>query len=135
MKLTRTDFTKYGVFGLLISEDQSDVYCTLEHAYPQTDGTFLSKIPNGQYICKRGIHRLEGMTSDFETFEIQGIPYHSNILFHVGNINSDSSGCVLLALSRIETEILHSKDAFVKFMDSLVGINSFTLTVDNQGDT
>ncbi len=134
MKLTRTDFTKYGVFGILISEDQSDVYCTLEHAYPQTDGTYISKLLTGTYTCVRGIHQLEGMAHPFEAFEIQGVPYHTNILLHVGNTNSDSSGCVLVGLSRIDTEILHSKDAFVKFMDSLMGVNSFVLTVSNQGE-
>lgn len=127
MQLIRTDFNENGVFGFLSNDDGSQVFYTLEHAYLKSDGSFVSKIPNGEYLCVRGIHQLKGMAHPFETFEITGIEGHTNILFHSGNLNSDSEGCVLLGFSKNEVEILNSRNAFKKFMENMVGISSFKL--------
>ncbi len=129
MILIRKDFNKFGIFSLLTNDDGSNIYFTLEHAYLQEDGSFMAKIPDGSYTCVRGWHKLEGMDNAFETFEITGVEGHTDLLFHSGNVNNDSAGCVLLGLSRNEEEVFHSRAAFLKFMNSLQGINSFTLNV------
>jgi hypothetical protein len=133
MNLLRTDFLETGIFGLLTNSDQSLMLCTLEHAYPVGEGqvkTYFPKILPGVYTCKRGMHRLEGMAQPFETFEIMGVEGHDNILFHAGNVNADSSGCVLLGLSRLgDKEILQSRAAFQQFMESLKYVDSFELVV------
>ena len=129
VELVRTAFLPEGIFGLLSPDGASLLLYTLEHSY--SDGTgFVPKIPPGTYTCVRGIHQLAGMAQPFETFEIQGVAGHTNLLFHVGNYNQDSEGCVLLGLSRQDnTTILHSKEAFDAFMKLQDGVDQFTLTV------
>jgi len=106
---------------------------TLEHAYPDSDGGFYPKIPAGEYICKRGIHQLEGMATPFETFEITNVKGQINILFHAGNFNNDSEGCVLVGekLGKYThgQMIVNSKATFNNFMRMQNGIDFFKLTV------
>lgn len=137
MNLLRTEFKANGIFSVLQSEDGAEIYMTLEHAYLQANGLYIPKIPNGTFECFRGIHVLEPTQLNpkpkpFETFEIMGVAGHSDLLFHVGNFNLDSEGCVLLGLAKTENNILNSRQAFNQFMNLKTGINQFTLTV--QGD-
>lgn len=135
LNLTRTDFKSDGIFGELESEDGKLYLFTLEHAYSQNpDGihgaqVWAPKIPQGAYICVRGKHQLEGMTEPFETFEITGVEGHTGLLFHKGNLDKDSSGCVLLGLIRSESEVLNSQGGFSKFMNFLNGVETFELHV------
>ena len=128
--LIRKEAREDGIFGELWGEDAKDPLCvTLEHSY---DG--VPKLPPGEYTCVRGPHRLHSMTQDFETFEITGVPGHTNILFHWGNYNSDSDGCVLLgrSLGRAGAGyqmITSSRKAFATFMAATAGVDSFTLEV------
>lgn len=130
LSLTRKEFRSDGIFSELHSEMGEFIAVTLEHSYDNQP-----KIPVGTYTCRRGLHRLHGMTEDFETFEIVGVEGHTNLLFHWGNFNKDSEGCVLLG-SEIGKNgddgaqmILHSRDTFKKFMRIQDGINEFKLTV------
>lgn len=136
LTLDRCMFEKDGIFGVLRDESDNVIAVALEHAYPK-DSRFLPKLPDGTYTCKRGMHRLHGMTNAFETFEICGVPGHTNILFHWGNYNKDSEGCVLLGRRVVqnpdspkEQMITSSKNTFLKFMDIQKGINQFTLIVE-----
>lgn len=130
--LRRSSFTSAGIFGALFDEQGNLLFRTLEHAYPAPKG-FLPKVPIGEYICTRGMHRLEGMVKDFETFEIENVPGHSDILFHTGNVNADSAGCVLLGNVIANTRLLESRKAFDKFISLTTGLATFNLTV--KGDT
>jgi hypothetical protein len=133
LTLKRDKFIAGGIFGSLFSGDNSLVLCTLEHAY-QDEYEFVPKIPIGTFECIRGIHQLEPTAispkpQPFETFEITGIDGHTGILFHTGNFNEDSSGCVLVGLGRNEKMIINSREAFEKFMKAQEGCDNFTLTV------
>lgn len=134
LTLTRKEYREDGIFSELTDESGALVACTLEHAYPM-DGSFQPKIPMGKFTCKRGLHRLENMTQDFETFEITGVEGHSNLLYHFGNFNKDSSGCILLGTAFGQNGaqgakmILCSRVAFKQFMTLQEGVNSFELTV------
>lgn len=131
LTLTRKRCTGDGIFGEL-SEESGDICAvTLEHAYAIMGAPFgwEPKIPPGQYLCRRGTHRLASMTQDFETFEITGVPGHSNILFHCGNYNADSEGCVLLGIRAEESMIMQSREAFACFMAAQAGLDSFLLNV------
>ena len=133
--LTRTTYRRDGIFGAIVADETGAHIClSLEHSYLQADGTFAAKLPVGAYQCVRGPHRLHGMQSDFETFEISGVVGHSNILFHWGNFNKDSEGCVLVGEHLIKqadgTEMIdNSRYTFAKFMALQAGVNVFTLTV------
>lgn len=128
--LVRTEFRPDGVFGVLTDSDGSVVAHTLEHAYDDGQGGWAPKITQGQHTCVRGTHALHNGVP-FETFEITGVPGHSGLLFHIGNINADSEGCVLVGTAEANGMITASRVAFAKFMQLLDGVNQFTLLVVN----
>lgn len=124
LTLKRTEFSDDGIFGELSDITGKRIAFTLEHSYSK-----VPKLPPGQYVCRRGLHRLEGMTDPFETFEIEDVPGHSDILFHVGNYNKDSQGCVLLGRGRMGPMLKFSRFAFEDFLKLQAGFDEFTLTV------
>lgn len=121
--LKRTEFKDDGVFGELLN-GYVQVAATLEHSYGDKP-----KIPAGFYTCVRGMHELEGMSEPFETFEITGVVGHTKLLFHSGNSNADSAGCVLLGKFRMGDIVAHSRVAFKDFMALQEGLNAFVLQV------
>jgi len=131
MFLIRYLSDSYGTFGVLSSEHLDFLLHTLEHSYLNKDlPLYRPKIPTGKYLCKRGMHQLEGMASPFETFEITGVPGHTNLLFHVGNVQNDSSGCILLGKEIASSLVLcQSKQGFREFMKYLEGMNEFALRI------
>lgn len=134
-KILRTDYTVDGIFGELFDDKDSHICYTLEHAYDARlgDGSYIPKIPNGVYVCSRGMHRLKSMNFLFETFELQNVPGHTNILLHQGNYNNDSEGCILLGTDQLihsaSPMVTKSRKAFDLFMSLEKNINAFNLTI------
>ncbi len=128
LTLKRNRIDLYGAFGELLDEKNILVCVTLEHAYPVGLKDFAPKLPSGIYKCVRGMHCLLGK-NPFITFEITGVSGHVGILFHCGNTNNDSEGCVLLGSERGTGCILDSRVAFEKFMALQENVGEFTLTV------
>lgn len=132
--LSRLDKVVTGIFGNLQSDDRA-FYCkTLEHAYavPDSDpAIFAAKILPGTYTCVRGIHTIgHEKPVKIETFEVTGVFGHQGILFHPGNVNADSEGCILLGERQDgDVDIAQSRDAFKDFMNHLTGLDSFELVV------
>ena len=127
--LKRTDFRDDGIFGTLSIEGMGQIAVTLEHSYNK-----VPKIPKGVFTCQRSMHRLHGMTEDFETFELMNIPGHDNILLHWGNYNKDSEGCILVGSIINKNNawtITNSRIAFANFMKKVKGLDSFQLEVTN----
>lgn len=133
LSLVRTEFRPDGIFSELRDVSGDVIAVTLEHAYFDPLGAPLPKLVDGSYQCVRGKHFLTGMTAPLETFEITDVPNHTGILFHIGNFNIDSEGCVLvgMAIAQIggRQAIAQSKLAFQKFMNFQTGYDEFTLTV------
>ncbi len=132
LRLERRLYRSDGIFSDLKDETGRVVAVTLEHAYPDGLGNFKPKIPNGTFTCQRGPHRLHGMVSDFTTYEVTHVAGHDNLLFHWGNYNKDSDGCILLGrsvafLNGIKM-VTNSRDSFDRFMASQSD-NTFQLTV------
>lgn len=128
IRLVRKDFRNFGIFGELIAD--SFILKTLEHAYLNEKGFYVPKVPAGAYLCRRGPHRLHGMKETFETFMLMDVPNADGILFHWGNYNSDSEGCILLGLTRDEHMVTQSRKAFSKFMELMEGCEEFNLIVE-----
>ena len=132
-KLIRREYEEDGIFSELMDDKGKLISHTLEHAYDDGKGGWVPKITPGTHLCVRGPHRLHNMTSDFETFEVTGISGHSDLLFHVGNWNSDSEGCILMgngiAQSRQGQMVTASRPCFEEFMKNLAGVDSFNLEV------
>lgn len=124
LTLRRTSYTDDGIFGNLFDESANIVCVTLEHSYHR-----VPKIPSGLYTCVRGFHRLEGAADSFQTFEVTGVPGHTGVLFHVGNLNKDSSGCILVGTAVGASCIIESKLAFKNFMMLQASLDSFELLV------
>jgi hypothetical protein len=130
--LQRLENTQEGIHGVLKTSGQT-ICVTLEHAYGHgtvnaTDGVIYEpKLPAGNYICVRGSHRLH--SGPIETFEVENVPGHKGILFHVGNTQADSEGCILLGTVRSGDSICASKAAFHEFMQIMAGVNEFDLEV------
>jgi Family of unknown function (DUF5675) len=105
---------------------------TLEHAYEQDDGSYAPKIPPGVYTCVLGTHSLSNGVP-FQTYEITGVAGHSGLLFHTGNWDSDSSGCVLCGQTQIVEDgsdmITNSRITFNNFMARLGGVQTWQLKV------
>ncbi len=124
-----------GVFSTLDDETGKRLGWGLEHAYPTGAEQFGPKITPGKYACVRGLHRLADMKEPFQTFEIMGVAGHSNLLFHCGNFNKDSEGCILLGKAAQlggaagSDMVLHSKEAFADFMELQAEVAAFQLTV------
>ena len=139
LTLTRKQARADGIFGVLTDETGKEIAVTLEHAYLNAQQGYSPKLNDGDHKCVRGQHQLASMTAPFETFEITGVPNHTSILFHQGNYNKDSEGCVLLGRSLAYDNqgagtqmIAMSKTTFKYFMDLQSGINEFTLTVKDE---
>lgn len=126
LKLVRREFREDGIFSELM-KDGKVIAHTLEHSF-----NMKPKIPDGTYMCRRGIHKLENL-KPFETFEVCGVSGHTGILLHIGNWNKDSDGCILvgsgIAQSPQGQMVTGSKQAFADFMDLCEGFQSFALEV------
>jgi len=111
---------------------QGNLVCdSITHAYEQGDGVWVPKVPPGRYQCFLGTHSLDGVHS-FQTYNIP-VPGHWGILFHQGNVETESTGCELLGDTEGTLEgheaVLNSGDAFARFMKLQNGAPSFWLDV------
>lgn len=133
LTLTRQENCDKGIFSVLKDEAGNIIAYTLEHAYdheqPPGDERWEPKLSDGTYTCVRGRHQLH--SGPIETFEITGVRGHNGVLFHCGNVEADSEGCVLLGEERVGYIVVKSKLAFAKFLDLQAGVDSFQLTVSS----
>lgn len=130
MRLIRTAFHLDGILGTLYADDGYQLAVTLEHSF-----NGLPKLPAGTYRCQKGLHSLHSRPVPFWTFEVMDVPNHTGILFHAGNYNEDSNGCILIGRVCTSNEqgsmITQSRQTFDRFMMDLEGIDSFTLEVQD----
>ena len=135
LTLTRYQYGHDGIFGEL---EGGPFHCySCERAYPMVDTVnghnVYAKVPQGSYKCERGFHTLHD-GQRFETFEIMGVTGHTGLLFHRGNADTDSQGCVLLGeeIGQYADDthmLIYSAVAFKAFMALQEGIEEFQLTV------
>jgi hypothetical protein len=117
-----------GTFGVLI--DEIIPFClTVERPWLNNQ-TGISCIPADTYICRRINSPTHG-----NTFEVTNVPGRSAILFHKGNIDDDSHGCVVVGEQygylNGKVAVLASGPAFDEFQRRLEGIDEFELTISN----
>lgn len=126
--VTRIEQTDYATYGHL-SDDEGRVFTvTLEPPEPKC-------IPCGTYQFYRRKSHLDGGTGkhDYDVFELSNVPGRDAIELHIGNVVADTDGCVCVGQSFGTVEgqhgIINSKVAFDRFMATMHGIDSGTLTV------
>lgn len=127
--LTRKISALNGIWGELHAEDGSLVAYTLEHSFD-----CLPKLAVGTYVCVRGIHKLASRPDPFVTFEVKNVPDFqgkpvTGILFHRGNWNEDSEGCILVGSSYANGMLSNSALALDEFLSLQDGVDSFNLVV------
>ena len=130
MRLNRQeDNFIYGTFGILLIN--SKVFCVTLEPPDNLNKSSISSIPAGQYMCKRySSNRYP------DTFQVMNVPDRYKILFHAGNFVENTEGCILLARKfgtiKHGPGILNSGETFKQFMDTMLGIDKFQLTITEQ---
>ena len=128
MKLTikRLETGSQGTFGAII-HDGKPFAVTLEREWLDNKPN-VSCVPRGTYTCKRTQSPKFG-----HTFEVTNVEGRTHILFHKGNLDDDSHGCILIGeeYGRLNKDhgILNSKHGFFEFMQKLDGKDEFELTI------
>ena len=88
-KLIRIAYIPDGTFGVLFDEEIP--FClTLEREWKDNKRN-ISCIPTGNYVCEKIESPKFG-----KTFQVLHVTGRSEILFHKGNIEDDSHGCIIL---------------------------------------
>ena len=131
MILKRIADTEFGTFGVLIMAGVPFAV-TLEDPWINNIRN-QSSIPIGQYKCKRHMSPKFG-----NTFKILNVPDRGEIegiLFHKGNLDDDTRGCILIGeefgILNDEPAILSSGHGFNEFMKIMEGYDDFTLIIKN----
>ena len=119
----------WGMFGVLLVQDE--VFCvTLEPPYTENLRD-ISCIPSGQYIIRK--HRSPRFGN---TYIVCHVPNRTNILFHAGNVDRDTEGCILLGSSWGKLSgrraVLNSGTTFRAFMDAMQGHDELHLTIKEE---
>lgn len=101
-----------------------------ETLQPDEDDKNRFYIPSGHYLCKR-FHGVKWPN----TFEII-CPPHTALLFHAGNVETDSLGCILLGSERGKLQgnraVLNSGVTFKKFLKVTGNVNELGLLIENK---
>lgn len=126
VRLVRLEQSEQGALGVLMIDSQ--IFCfTLE---PDVNEQGKLYIPMGVYQCKR----FHG-TKWPNTFEIV-VPGHTAVLFHSGNTEADTLGCVLLGSSvgklKGNRAVLNSGETFQNFLTVTASENFFSLNIEDR---
>jgi len=128
MILKRVALTKYGTFGVLLYGG-TPFAVALEREWKDNQPN-ISCIPAGVYTCKRITSPTFG-----NTFEVMNVPRRSHILFHKGNLQEDSQGCILVGEQYGNLwgnpGVLASRTGFLGFLRLFADVDFFQLTILN----
>jgi hypothetical protein len=128
LTLKRILFTDDGTQGVLLIENNF-AFVTMEPEW-KDNLRGISCIPAGQYLCKRVDTPKHG-----NTFQVMQVPGRDSILFHSGNVEVDTEGCILLGMEPGIVDgkraVVRSKEAFGKFLEILKDKQTFNLNVKN----
>lgn len=126
MKLVRVARNQVATYGVLIQGD-IPFAVTLEDPW-KDNARNVSCIPAGDYYCKRVKSPKFG-----NTFEVSGVPGRTAILFHKGNLEDDTQGCILVGESFNPVlgrpGITASKEGFAEFLKLTSMTNHFMLSI------
>lgn len=126
--LRRVTTGEQGTFGVLLVND-IPFALTLERKW-LNNRVNISCIPEGEYACNRVKSPKFG-----NTFEVTNVTGRSHILFHKGNLDDDSHGCILVGekfgMLSADAGILESRQGFNEFMLLLEEDDEFSLSIIN----
>lgn len=126
ISLIRIASNQDGTFGVLLDESVPFAL-TVERPWLNNKKN-VSCIPVGNYLCKRINSPKFG-----DTFEVTDVPLRSDILFHKGNTEDSTHGCIVIGEEFGElngkTAVLSSSKGFNEFLRRLKDVNEFTLLI------
>jgi len=133
LELVRIGTYPVGAFGVLVWQRKPTGLVTLEPTYPldelHPEGPQFVKIPAGRYRCVRTVY----FRGNYDTYEVTGVLGHSRLLFHAGNVERDTEGCILvgqrIGLVDDVLGVLNSRLGFAELMQLLDGREAFDLLV------
>jgi len=125
LRLQRVAKHDKGVFGVLVSFLGLPFAVTVERTLDGVEPV----IPAGVYECKKRRYNKGG----YDTFEIAGVVGHDLLLFHKGNKETDSLGCVIVGekFEYLDGEpaVLESGHGFDEFWKLYGDRDTFTFEV------
>ena len=128
LTLKRVTENEDATFGVLINGD-IPFAVTLEPSW-EDNKKGISCIPSGPYSCKRVKSPKFG-----NTFEILDVLERTHILFHKGNSEHNTQGCVLIAeeFGKLHgrAAVLASGRGFTEFMYILQDVDEFDLIIED----
>ena len=115
-----------GAIGALLICNKA--FCVTLEPADQDNAPNHSCIPASQYLCQRCESLRFG-----ETFKVLNVPKRTDILFHRGNTDDDTTGCIILGITwgnlSGDRAVLNSGKSFESFMDALKDHDEFILTI------
>ena len=127
LRIVRLENTEQGSLGVLLFPNE--IFCfTLEPDINDDLGRLY--IPYGHFMCKR--FHGDKWTNTFEIV----VANHSAVLFHSGNIEAHTRGCVLLGATvgklKGNRAVLNSGTTFRAFLKRLENVDVFPLTIEDR---
>lgn len=133
---------KQGTFGALSVEEsdgeKTPFAVTLERQWLNNQRS-ISCIPAGNYMCLRcntaPEYNFQNSPKFGDTFVVTDVDGREFILFHTGNLDEDTHGCILVGEQygslHEDTAILSSRQGFGELMSLLKDKNEFELVIIN----
>jgi hypothetical protein len=133
LELVRVAVAPEGAFSVLLVDGVPAGPVCIERTYPVVEsrprGPQFVKIPAGRYRCVQTVFAKGG----YPTFEVTGVTGHNRLLFHRGNAEGDSEGCILVGQRfgslGASPAVLSSAIGFSEFMRLARGRPFFDLVV------
>ena len=127
--IKRIAMNEDGTFGVLM-EGTVPFALTLERPW-RNNMRNVSCIPQGIYICEKYTSPKYG-----ETFQVMNVQDRNYILFHKGNIDDDTHGCIIIGEQYEslmgKTAVFASYKGFSEFIEKTKDIQSFKLIIRNE---
>ena len=125
LRIVRLEQSDAGALGVLLIE--GNIFCmTLE---PDVNDSDRFQISEGTYQIKR-FHGIKWKN----TFEII-VPGHTALLFHAGNVEADSEGCIILGqyagILRKDRAVMNSGHTFRAFMEYMKNEDKAVLEINH----
>ena len=140
--LKRIAMNDFGTFGVLLDELGIPFVLTLERPW-KDNKKGESCIPVGTYKClrcrKSPDYDFKDSPQHGNTFQVYAVPERSYVLFHIGNIDDDTHGCILIGeyfgfvknkkAVEYQPGIGSSGLGYGEFMSKLAAEDEFTLRI------
>ena len=115
-----------GTFGALLIQEKP--FCATLEPGDLLNEEFRSSIPAQQYWCKKHYS-----PKFHDTYLVLDVPGRTDVLFHSGNTNDDTLGCIVLAQYwgklHGDRAVLNSGSTFWEFLKIMEPYKVFHLTI------